>query len=482
MHKRKLIQAATLSASVAAGPAWAANDAMLQLLEVLKAKGTIDEETYETIKLVAEADEEQNTSSTREVQAAAKTLPKIDTRGKLEIATPDGAFSWRLGGRVHLDSAWYGNDRGRFRRTSLADGTEFRRARMDVTATLWRAWQLKLQYDFAGSGAAGIRDAYLRYNQAAGHLPWYAMVGNFKEPFSLEEYTTSNGITFIERALPNAFAPSRKIGMGAGTWGHDLWSFQAGVFGESVAPENNQPGCSAQIDAGTGRITPCTGDDGEGYAVAGRFVVSPWHSEAADRVLHFGVATEYRLPDEGEGVRLRQRPESNLADRLIDTGTLTGVDDTVKVGLEAAGNYGPFSLQGEYMFTDVERENNLAAPSFDGWYVMGSWILTGESRVYKFPDGTFDNPKPRGIVGQGGIGAWELVARVSELDLNDRDGLTAFNGGEMRNVTAGLNWYPTPNFKFMANYTRVLDLADADVGSFDGVEPEIFALRAQAHW
>lgn len=482
MIKRPLIQALALTAGLAAGPALAANDAMLQLLEALKAKGTIDEETYAAIRLAAVADEEQNAAAGTELKEATAALPRIDTRGKLEIASPSGDFKWRLGGRVHLDGAWFDNDRGTSRSTSLADGTEFRRARMDVTATLWRAWQLKLQYDFANSGSAGIRDAYIRYSAPGGPFPWYAMVGNFKVPFSLEEYGTSNGLTFLERALPNALAPARKIGVGVGTTGHDLWSVQAGVFGEGVSPENNQPGCSAAVDAGTGTVTPCTGNDGEGYAVAGRLVVSPWHSESSDRVLHFGIATEYRLPDEGERVRFRQRPESNLADRLIDTGNLTGVDSTHKLGFEAAGNYGPFSLQGEYIMADVEREGRLASPDFDGWYVMGSYLLTGESRTYKFPEGGFDNPKPRGVVGQGGIGAWELTARISELDLNDRVGLVAFNGGRMQNVTAGLNWYPTPNFRFMANYTRVLDLEDADAGSFDGVEPAVFALRAQAHW
>ncbi|MSR13552.1 MAG: hypothetical protein EXR86_03110 [Gammaproteobacteria bacterium] len=489
--KRRL--AATLAALLAtpATPLYAANDAMLQLIEALHAKGTIDADTYESIKLAARADDEQNTTSTNEVNAVAKTLPKVESRGKLEVGTPAGDFVWRIGGRTHLDSAWYGNDQGTFQRTNFANGTEFRRARMDITATLYRAWQLKLQYDFVNSGTAGIRDAYIRYNRTVGAFPSYAMVGNFKEPFSLEEYTSSNNITFMERSLINVFAPSRKIGFGFGTSGHNLWAVQGGFFGEGVAIENNQPGCSPafSVDA-LGAITPsrnpglvCTnGKHNEGYAGVGRLVVSPFHSESSDRVLHFGLASEVRRPDDGEVVRLRQRPESNLADRLVDSGGLAGVDRTVKVGLEAAGNYGPFSLQSEYIYTDVERAAGLGDSSYDGWYVMGTWVITGESRIYKFPDGVFENPKPARIVGQGGIGAWELTTRFSSLDLNDRDNGIAFNGGEQDNMTVGLNWYPTPNFKFVANYTRVLEVEDADFGSFDGVEPEIFALRAQAHW
>jgi hypothetical protein len=39
--------------------------------------------------------------------------------------------------------------------------------------------------------------------------------------------------------------------------------------------------------------------------------------------------------------------------------------------------------------------------------------------------------------------------------------------------------YPTPNFRFMANYVRVLDI---EGGDFDGAEPDAFLLRAQAYW
>jgi Phosphate-selective porin O and P len=93
----------------------------------------------------------------------------------------------------------------------------------------------------------------------------------------------------------------------------------------------------------------------------------------------------------------------------------------------------------------------------------------------QFEEARFKNPKPKGIVGKGGIGAWELLARYSTLDLSDED----VDGGEEDNVTVGINWYPTPNFRFMANYVRVLDL---DGGDFDGAEPDAFLLRAQAYW
>jgi len=486
-HGLAAIVLTTLSA-----PLLAANDAMLQLLEVLYEQGTIDAETLEALKSAAKADDEQNAAGHGEIKAAAATLPKIETRGKLELATGDGAFTWRIGGRVHLDAAAYSNDdgvdtTGAQRTTALAGGTDFRRARLDITANLWRVWQAKFQYDFANSGSAGIRDAWIRY-LIKGPQPGYLQVGNFKEPFSLDELTSSNNDPFIEQALPTVFYPSRMIGVQGSTWGHNLWTATLGLFGESVSSTGNQPGCGAAISSSTGAITPCTGDDSEGFGLTGRVTLSPFHSESSDRVLHVGFAGSVRSPDDGDSLRFAARPESFIArDTLIDTGTITQVDDYTRLGAEAAGNYGPGWLQGEYFYTGVSRASRPDV-SFDGFYVMGGWILTGESRPYKFEDGVFENPKPYGTVGMKGIGAWELVARYSALDLQDTDlassscDVTPAGSivcGKQQDFTLGLNWYPTQNFKFMANWVHVLDL---DGGRFNGASPDVYQVRAQAYW
>ena len=134
-------------AAIVTTPAFAANDAMMELLKVLKDQGTISAEAYEQLKGAAKADDEQNTAGQSEIKAAAQNLPKIETKGKLEWGTPDGEFNWRLGGRIHLDTAFYDNDNG----TTLTDGTDIRRARIEVNATLWRNWLFKFGYDFGGT-------------------------------------------------------------------------------------------------------------------------------------------------------------------------------------------------------------------------------------------------------------------------------------------------------------------------------------------
>ena len=51
---------------------------------------------------------------------------------------------------------------------------------------------------------------------------------------------------------------------------------------------------------------------------------------------------------------------------------------------------------------------------------------------------------------EGGIGAWEVAARASTMDLNDTD----IKGGEASSYTIGLNWYMTSFTKSIFNIVK----------------------------
>lgn len=462
--KAARVRGALLAAAVLglAQPAQAADAVLLELLEALHANGTLDRATYETLRRAAQAESASPPADAeriaREVEeqvaAATAQLPKIDTKGKLQVSSPEGDFKWRLGGRVMADAAFYDNDS-----TALGSGTEFRRARLYMSGTMWRVWDFKLQYDFTDTGIAGIRDAYIAYT---GWAPANLTVGNYKEPFSLEELTSSKYITFMERALPNAFAPGRNIGAGFHSHG-ERWTLAGGFFGEGVDQS----------------VEPAS----EGFGASARVTYAPILNEDATHVLHLGGAVSWRSPDDNDGVRFRERMESHVTNtRLVDTGSIDA-DDFFRYGVEAAWVWGPWSLQGEYVGVDVNRAT-AGRPDLDfsGWYVYGSWFLTGESRAYDVEEGAFGGIKPKAVLGKGGLGAWEVALRYSALDLTDAAADPAgVVGGEEENLTVGLNWYPNANIRFMANYVHVLDLKRPGHG-FDNAEPAALQLRAQVHW
>ncbi|MBN1443605.1 MAG: porin [Planctomycetes bacterium] len=355
----------------------------------------------------------------------------------LRLDTLDGAFKLKIGGRIQLDTAFY-EVRSDLKNAvaDSQDGIEFRRARIEISGDLYKYFEFKLQYDFAArnanvteGGVVGFKDVFMGVTDLPYAWAPNVRVGHFKEPFSLEELTSSNDISFMERSLANVFAPARNAGAMAHKTAFDdrmLWA--VGIFRETD---------DRGFDAGDGQ-----------YNATGRITALPlWMMEDAYQLLHLGVAYSYRNPN-GDERRYRQRPESHLAQRYVDTGTF-GVREEHRIGLEAALVIDSLSLQAEYMHSECNATGGLTDMDFDGFYVMASYIVTGEHRPYDQAAGIFKRVKPSSNVFDGGTGAIELVARYSYLDLGGKSGV---DGGTIHDVTAGTGWYLNPNYKVIAEY------------------------------
>lgn len=354
---------------------------------------------------------------------------------RLAYEAAAGNFAIGLGGRLHADIARIDADRPPGDSTDV----EFRRARLNLSGRAFEDWRFRYEHDFAAERDFRIKDAYLGYY---GLQRARLRAGNLQEPLSLEELTSSNAITFMERALPNALVRGYSLGILAEAW-DDGWSAAIGWFEGRI--EGREPG----VD--------------EGWALAGRATRSS--VDPTGRRLHLGVYAEYREPPGDDRVSYSSRPEVHLADnRLVSTGTLSAVDYTLSSGVELAGVWGPWSLQGEYLHTAVERSGREDV-RFDGWYVLGSWFIAGGQRDYDAKNGTFDPVRPRGA-----WGAWELAVRYSVLDLQD----APITGGEEHNWTLGLNWYVNRNTRLMLNWVD----AKADPNG-DGQVETLEALQAR---
>lgn len=308
--------------------------------------------------------------------------------------------------------------------------------------TLHRNWHGEFDVDFA-ENAVEMKDMWIGYLGLKNSL---LKVGNYKEPFSLETITSSKYITFMERSYIDNFSPDRHIGASVTHW-EKYWHTSVGVFGQAAG-------------------TPDATGRSEALAFTGRLVVAPINTENA--LVHLGGAFSRRSPDAASGadtntVRFRARPETNISRaRFLNTGKVRFVDHTNYYNGEFATTYGPLTLQSEYTRVTLIRMDTLRAPSFDGMYVSASYFLTGEHRPYLIEEGEFDRVFPK-----SDIGAWEVAARWSTLDLNDLSQGVNITGGRGTNVTLGLNWHMNANFKWMFNYVRVSNDANAkpDLGT-----------------
>jgi phosphate-selective porin OprO/OprP len=354
------------------------------------------------------------------------------------IAGSDISFE----GLVQADGNWFSNDVRDLNGTGN-DGRdsefELRRAELVLKGKGPGNIEWVLGYDAKANKYLDVNAKY----KIGGDSNHFMQFGQFKQPNSLEELSSTKNNDFISKAsVTNTFALSRRLGAGYG-YGGDNWGVNVSGFGRELTRNLAH---------------------GSGYGARGYWAPL---KEKGD-LLHFGLSyVDYDT--DADTLRYRVRPNADLAtERLIDTGNLTDTDRIGTLGFESMWVRGPFKLQGEYFSSNVKRYG-AASQDFTatGGYVSGVWNITGETWGYK--GGTPTTPLPN----EPASGLWQVGLRYDTVDLNDNSVL----GGRMKALTAGVNWYWRSNFKFMLNYVKV---TSEKAGLND--DPNIVEARVQFHF
>jgi len=405
--------------------------------------------------------------------------------GKPTIASGDGRFSATLHGVMQFDTAAYfqsgagplGSD---FRRGAtnsatdtahardLGNGTNFRRARIGVDGKVFGDFEYNVLFDFGGAGeedGGHVQELWVQYS---GIKPIHVRVGAFPPSIGLEDQASTNGAPFLERPAIADMARSLAGGdfrEAAEIWGAgERWYFNAAVTGRLVGVSNIQGSTVLQpYDSQLGLI--------------GRIAFLPYRDE--NLLIHVGAHGSYSVrpadaggPDTAAGtarypITFQERPELRVdGTRLISTGGIDA-DHASTLGFEGALQFRNLFIEGEYEQLRIERRNPAAGvvnPTFSGYYVEGTWVLTGETRRYNMGTYAFDAPSvdhPFSLQ-NGTWGGLELALRYSDADLNFREGAlgtaisaSGVRGGEQRIFAAGLNWYLNSVVRFMFQFQDV---------------------------
>jgi len=360
----------------------------------------------------------------------------------LRYTTVDKNFDLKAGFRIQADFGWMREDaKVKDLLGDLDSPAEFRRVRTYISGTVHENAVYKIQLDFAG-GDVGFRDVYLGLK----NVPYLDLVrvGQFTAPFSLEDMTSSNHITFLERSLPYALSIHRRTGIG----------FDANPFDERVAIQ-------ASVFYNSDDDTALPENNAANFAA--RLTGLPWYEEDGAKLLHLGAAYCFRNSEDKNKrtFSYSSRPEAHLVPNFVDTGDFDGNFANL-LGLESVLIYGPFSVQSELIqsFVDLKTGNT---GYFKGFYAYASYFLTGEHRNYNKFWGTFSaiDVKRNFSFRDWSPGAWEVAARYSYLDFCTQD----INGGVLQDLTLGLNWYLNSNMKVMFNYIHAhpSGVGDADI-------------------
>ena len=346
----------------------------------------------------------------------------------------------KWGGQIFLDAPL----------NNEPDGAQItlRRAQLMFWKTFNPNWSAKLTVRY-NAGEFNLSDNYVVYS---GWQTAIAKFGIFDPPFSLESMSSTSGLTFMERALP-VFALSENKSGGLGALRRTS---------------------SSILSAGLFLFSPRQDDVSQsGQALVARYVHSPidfWVGKA----VHLGGSVSYRLNAQENQTEFKSRPEIATADDFyVDTGVIDGTDKVLRVGLEASSVMGRLSWQAEALSVRVQR-NDYDTVTFRGAYAHVSWFLTDDSRNYDAGTGEFRPVTPNHPLFHGGKGAFEIAARISYVDLTDKDII----GGKEANISLGFNWYLDQRFRVMTNLVKVLDVKRPG-SEYDGLDPLILAVRLQ---
>jgi len=384
-------------------------------------------------------------------------------------------WTFKFGGRVLADYVMFADqDAGNQARFGDIDNYfEWRRLRFRSEGEGYGVYFYRMELEFEPEGEAGmgdsgiaVRDCYVGMRE----IPWLGTVilGNTKQPMSLEVQNSSNYIPFLERALPRLFVVDERM-VGALAVNRIpsealMWSY--GVFFAQPMDEDHE----------------IIGDD-PGVRLGWRVVSTPYFCDGGHHLLHLGFGGAWQTVGEEEQWRWRTRPEDHEGPSFLDTGNFDS-DSFYTLNFESAVNWGAWSVESEIFY----NRNQTPASDIDlyGAYAQVSWFLTGESRPYDRAKGVFERLKPytnfwlvRGRDGADmGWGAWQLAARWSAVDLRD-PAFTGANRGLQHDLTVGINWYWNPHFRWMLNWIHTWNDYDVAVDGYTDGQADILGVRGQ---
>jgi len=371
----------------------------------------------------------------------------------LKVRSHDNKYKFQVGGRIMHDWGFFDEDKGFVDNFGIqGNGTLFRRVRLYLAGTLYNIVNFKFDIDVSrGFNKLTLKDMYI----SASHIPFVGnfQVGHFKRPASLDSVSSSNFLTFIERSLTNTFFKTRNVGFAFFNQHFDkrlTWF----TFFNKATEERPQ---DFRID----------GD----WNVTSRVTGLPYISEDGKKWVHLGASWSYENPNDNT-ITYNAARDTEITSTFLTTGPIMASRANI-VGVEGSVSLNQFSIQSEYVFSDVKR---LMSPNglLDSFYVQASWYLTGEHRHYSRKTGSIARFKPnqnfswnRNWSEGKGIGALQLAIRYAHLDLNDVNAGIA--GGEQSSITAGLNWELTSQSRLMYNFVHayIKKGIDVDSGTLD---------------
>lgn len=397
--------------------------------------------------------EQKAQQDAEEAEAKKKSSARVTVGSSgLAITSGDTNFTMKIRGYAQADARFFVSD---------APGNDtflLRRVRPIIEGTVFEKFDYRIMLDFASGLSSSssnnplLQDVYVNYRPLS---EIQLQIGKFKEPVGLERLQSGSNLSFIERGYPTQLVPSRDVGIQLhGSLLNKSLDYAFGLF-------------NGVADGGTADID--TADSDKDFAA--RIFAHPFRNTDIEALKSLGLGVAGIIGNRSGALRSYSTPgQQRFFSYRSGAGTVASPDvvaDGRNWRISPQGYYywGPFGLFGEYVISSQEVSRTAGAAQSSArlentaWQVVASYFLTGEKNSYKSitPNNPF-NP------GEGGIGAWELVARVGQLSIDDDAFPLYATSSSARKATSyglGVNWHLNKNIKLSLNY----DYTDFDGGS-----------------
>lgn len=398
----------------------------------------------------------------REGEKAGKAkMPVVKEKdGAFTLESGNGNSTMAITGRLHFDmhnsdvkfptGEDYDKDTA-----SAADQFEIRRARIGVKGKLAKDFKYEAVTNLVG-GTPTIDVAFLdwaKYDQ--GNIRF----GKFKQPFNLEELTSSNNITFMERSYVNQLSPAKKLGVMFSGEGRPGFTYAVSGFQFNDTELGYQGEDLSYAGRTTLNFAEIMGDKKAIYHVGlaafdTSYSVRPTTSSSTSGGKDTsGSIMSFRGSNRGLSNIFRAQTQGEIGS---NAGQSFGSDTSANVSAQALGlegiiAQGPFKLQGEFVTTDYKSnftggvgatstnivDSNMSLDA-KAWYAEAAWMITGENYADSYKKGVNGAIKPKSsydMDGGKGWGAWEMALRMEAYDVSNGQ----FSGGSASDSAKGGN-------------------------------------------
>jgi phosphate-selective porin OprO/OprP len=338
-----------------------------------------------------------------------------------DVSTDSETFE--IGGYLMIDhdyfGAFYNKDESQYQHK-----TEIRRSKLSLTSQPNQHIKVKLQLKYArvfqDKDKLFLGDAYIRL-KSDNNIS--LQLGRMKEPFGLEQQTSSSELIAIERSLAtNTFSPGRSFGAQLDYKTKKNY-FAIGYY---IDRDNRFDFSLANFDLS---------QQGEKdiKALTMRLTIAPIQKKHS--TIHLGSSFSKRWLNNKAQYKIKG--EVHTADSIIRSARFYA-DDSLIYQVDWALHKNQFLMQGE-LFANEVLQSDGKSWFYTGGYIQASYRFLGG---YKYKKGVFKSAKLKRAL------AFECVIRHSYVDLNDHD-----VGSKASSSVIGANIYITSLFKLMANMT-----------------------------